>query len=136
MHSNEKAGRYWDAFYARQEAGGQDAELKQDLMTGMFPWHRDLMGRTHGKLLPEEGLTSLRWVTRDSTPDMEVATSRAPQARAIRATGPISNRLAPQAADNASTPGSAIFHRRCGYDRLFGRMYPATSGRRHIAAIG
>ena len=56
-------------------------ELEQDLMTASFFWHRFLMGRERGKQLLEEGATSLRLVIRDSTPVMEVTTSRVPRAR-------------------------------------------------------
>ena len=81
VHSSEKASRYWDAFCAWQEACGHEAELKQDLMTSSFPWHRLFMGRKYGTQLLEVRVMSLRLVIRDSTPVMDVKTSRVPQAR-------------------------------------------------------
>ena len=68
-----------DMYREHKRLGGEDANLWRDLTAGAstpggFPWHRFLMGRTWGKTLFEEGVTSIILTWREGGPELRVIT--------------------------------------------------------------
>ena len=59
------------------------AELALDLLTGDFPWNTFLMGRPFGRTILEQGVASMRLVSRDGEAVTEVSTRSAARPQCI-----------------------------------------------------
>ena len=72
----------------KQQPGAEDANLWRDLTAGAsthqgFPWHRFLMGRSWGRTLFHEGVTSIILTWWEGGPALRVSTEAVPHPRYI-----------------------------------------------------